>query len=646
MSACGHASGRKREARRAREASKGGVPSAAAALGCPCGGGTPREKRKRLLRHGTAVAIVAAVGLLYERGVTPVAQAVVAAQPSIADPPTHVVHIDAIALDGRGRVVDDLKPADFELREDEALRPVESAQFIRATGARRFAIFLDEYHVSPGAATERVGAALTRFVDQALGPQDLLVVMKPLDSLFAIHLTGDREAARRAIASFEGRKGDYEARNAYERNYIAGTPASIEVARAQVALSAMNALAIQLGTDAEGSFDAAQGRRKTLVVVTEGIARSERRRGQDLPTVDAVVRSANRATVSIYPLDPREPSDDPSDTTRMLAADTDGQTIAGDLDAGLRRVTADASAYYLLTYRAAHPEDGKFHDVRVRAKRAGVTLRARKGYWAPSPDDALRAAVLARLNEPRKAVPLEPMRHSSPLIRQWFGAAKGDGGNTRVTIVWEPAARVPGDRSRRYPSRVQLTALAADGRVLFEGPLQPTGPAAMDEQGTTPSRAVFEAAPGRVRLRMSIQDMSAQVLDSDVRDLTVPDFRKPVAIGTPEILRARNARDFRRIDDDAAVPVASREFSRAERLLIRFPAYGPADAVPALSAKLLNRMGQTMRELSVAPAPTPSGANEIDLPLAGLANGEYLIELTAKSPAGEAKDRINFRVTS
>jgi len=57
-------------------------------------------------------------------------------------------------------------------------------------------------------------------------------------------------------------------------------------------------------------------------------------------------------------------------------------------------------------------------------------------------------------------------------------------------------------------------------------------------------------------------------------------------------------------------------------------------------------MGQTMRELSVAPAPTPTGANEIDLPLAGLANGEYLIELTAKSPAGEAKDRVNFRVTS
>jgi VWFA-related protein len=601
----------------------------------------------RLARVAVAVLAVAAWGsphgLRYERG------AAAFAQPSVPDPPTHTVRIDAIAIDGRGRLIENLKPEDFELREDGALRPLDGAQFTRAAdGPRRFAIFLDEYHVSSGAATTRVREALTRFVDESLGPTDLLVVMKPLDSLFAIHLTADRDAARRAIAAFEGRKGDYEPRNAYERNYIAGTPARIEAARAQVALSAMNALAIQLGADGGGPFDAAQVGRKTLVVVTEGIVRSERRRGQDLPTIETVIRSANRATVSIYPVDPRDPwaADASADATRMLAAETDGQTIVGDLDTGLRHIATDASAYYLLTYRAPHAEDGKFHDVQVRVKRAGVQLRARKGYWAPSPDDALRASVLARLNEPKKPAPLEPMRHASPLIRPWFGVARGDEGKTRVTVVWEPAARVPGDRSRRYPSRVQLSVLANDGTVLFEGRLQPTGPAAMEEQGATPSRAVFDVPPGRVRLRMSIEDITAQVLDSDFRDLTVPDFRRPVAIGTPEILRARNALEFRKIDADAAVPVASREFSRAERLLIRFPAYGPANAAPLLSAKLLNRMGQTMRNLTVAPPSTPSGVNEIDLPLAGLANGEYLIELTAKSPAGEATDRVNFRVTS
>ena len=152
-------------------------------------------------------------------------------------------------------------------------------------------------------------------------------------------------------------------------------------------------------------------------------------------------------------------------------------------------------------------------------------------------------------------------------------------------------------------------------------------------------------APGRLRLRMSIQDAASQVLDQDVRELSVRDLRGDVAIGTPQVLRARNAREFRTLDAEAAVPVASREFSRTERLLIRFQAYGPGGASPAVSAKLLGRAGHAMRDLTVAPASTP-GDNAIDLPLAGLAAGEYMIEVTATSGAGGVKDRVGFRVTS
>ena len=65
-------------------------------------------------------------------------------------------------------------------------------------------------------------------------------------------------------------------------------------------------------------------------------------------------------------------------------------------------------------------------------------------------------------------------------------------------------------------------------------------------------------------------------------------------------MRARNAREFRTLEAEAAVPVASREFSRTERLLIRFQAYGPGGADPVVSAKLLGRMGNAMRELPVA----------------------------------------------
>jgi hypothetical protein len=173
----------------------------------------------------------------------------------------------------------------------------------------------------------------------------------------------------------------------------------------------------------------------------------------------------------------------------------------------------------------------------------------------------------------------------------------------------------------------------------------PTGPAAFDEPGTTPARAVFDVAPGRLRLRMAIQDAASQAIDRDVREISIRDLRGAPALGTPEILRARNAREFRSLDGDAAVPVAARDFSRTERLLIRFRAYGPLGAQPVVSAKLLGRMGHVVRDLSVSPA-AANGVHEIDLPLAGFAAGDYTIELTASSAGGAVKDRVTFRVTS
>src|SRR5207342_629953 len=198
-------------------------------------------------------------------------------------------------------------------------------------------------------------------------------------------------------------------------------------------------------------------------------------------------------------------------------------------------------------------------------------VRVCMGYWTASPDEAMRAALIAKANEHKVVVPLEPAPHASTLIRPWFGMGRGEAGKTRVTFVWEPAAHVPGDRVRRTVSKLEFQARSADGTVLFRGPVAPTGPAAVDEPAATPARAVFDMPPGRLRLSMSIQDAASTVLDEDVREMSIRDLKGEVAVGTPEILRARNAREFHAIDGQAAaVPVASREFSRTERLLIRF----------------------------------------------------------------------------
>src|SRR5207247_1266411 len=79
---------------------------------------------------------------------------------------------------------------------------------------------------------------------------------------------------------------------------------------------------------------------------------------------------------------------------RTLADATDGLAIVDTnlLDAGLRRIVADLTSYYLLGYYSSAKLDGKFHTITVRVKRPGVQVRARRGYLAANEAD-LRAPV-------------------------------------------------------------------------------------------------------------------------------------------------------------------------------------------------------------------------------------------------------------
>ena len=132
-------------------------------------------------------------------------------------------------------------------------------------------------------------------------------------------------------------------------------------------------------------------------------------------------------------------------------------------------------------------------------------------------------------------------------------------------------------------------------------------------------------------------------LDSEIRTIAVPDLTSPdAALSTPRVHRARTALDFRTITGDAgAMPGVGREFSRTERLLIRFDVYGNA----APTAVLLNRNGQKMADVPVT-ATTVGGTHQIDLSLASIATGEYLVEITVKGATGEAKELVPLRVGS
>jgi VWFA-related protein len=539
-----------------------------------------------------------------------------------------LVRIDAIVTDMRGRVVETLKPADFELREDSTPQPLVGVQLVHSP--RLVGIYLDEYFVS-AASTATVKTTLHRFVDQ-LSPDDRAVVMRPLDSLLTIKLTQDRAALHAAIDAFEGRRGDYTPRTAFERSYVLTDRARADEQRAQSTWSTLNALTLHLANLLAG--------RSSVLLVSEQADPVFHRRGFDgLPTSTSVTRAANRSNVSVYVFDPRDAAtrranpDEGPNLLRVLADDTDGALFSGPetADAGLRGLLSDAASYYLLSYRSTRNRDGIFHAVDVIVKRPGLKVRARRGYWAPTPDEIQRANMLAHANDPPPPLKLQPARHVSTLIRPWFGIARGENGKTRVTFVWEPAGIVPGDRHVKVPTQVEIKAVGPDGSTAFDGTVRER------------ASAVFEVAPGRTALTMSIQDAAANPIDSDVRDIIVRDLKGAIVLGTPEVFRARTARDVRELrDEPSSVPVASREFSRADHLLIRVPAY--SSAAPTVTAALISPAKQAMRQLQVDSTTSKSVASVIDVPLAGLAPGQYAVEISAKSSAGAAKESLGFRV--
>ena len=593
------------------------------------------------------------------------------------DKPQAIENFKLIKLDG-GRVPGpDGPPQAIRSDADEELEAARD-------DVRLFGIFLDYYHTRRGASVS-VRDPIAKFISTQLGPSDMVGLMYPLQPVSTLRMTRDHDLIMRGLGSFVGRKGDYTPQNPMEEQYANYPAETVEVIRNQVSLSALKGLITHLGSLKEG--------RKALILVSEGYSntlppqlrdpvasvpgldnpvrndpqaglndpREDSRQFFDSSTMELTLREvwdlANKNNVAIYAVDPRglpvsefDMSQPPMaaqvdrqylnatmDTLRTLALQTDGRAIVNrnDLATGMTQIVRDTSAYYLLGYNSTQTTaDGKFHEIKVQVKRSGVQVRARKGYWALTTADVVRA--LAPKVEAPKGVANALASISAPAaahntIRTWIGTSRGANGKTSVTLVWEPTPKVAGDRDARSetPARVMVTAVGPDGAPYYRGRI-------------TDPRLTFLADPGKLQLRLSVEGSASQVLDTETREIAVPDLTgSEIILGTPRVLRARTARDYQLMRSDPdAVPLPAREFSRTDRLLIRVPAYGPGNTAPALSAHLLNRGGQAMSELQISPSALPD-VQQIDLPLAGLAVGEYLLEIKA----GDLKELVGFRVT-
>ena len=212
------------------------------------------------------------------------------------------------------------------------------------------------------------------------------------------------------------------------------------------------------------------------------------------------------------------------DTLRTLAVETDGRAIINrnDLEGGMKQIVRDISAYYLLGYNSTQTAtDGKFHEIKVRVKRPGVQIRARKGYWGLTREEVALSTAAPKVLAPAGVtaalanVTTTSAAARARVIRTWIGTSRGENGKTRVTFVWEPTPRAPGSAPTpegQEPSRVLVTAIGADPTVPLFRERVPGG------------RTVFDAPPGPIQLRLSVEGSSAGVIDSEIRDVVIPDL--------------------------------------------------------------------------------------------------------------------------
>ena len=543
------------------------------------------------------------------------------------------VRISTLVTDRQGKPVSGLTIKDFELREDGVVQKLLSVE-ARKPAPRRLAIILDEFHVS-GDDSALVRDAVGKFVDEQVRADDSLIVLKPLDPLTSIDLNPDRARARAAIAGFEGRNGNFEPRNALEEQTMGRAPALVEAGRAQVVLSALRALASQMG---------AKPGRSAIFVVSQGFMPQRRSfTSRGLPDAGIVERFANRYDVPIYAFDPRASFDASNESAVILGqlvAETGGTLARGaDLAGNLARASREVDSGYVLTYEPAHGDDGKYHPVTVTVVRREADARTRAGYVS-QPSAEMRRAM----EDAMHSGPILPTRllRRSPLIDVWSGVTRMSSGQGRFVVTWEPGHSLS-STARASASRVQLTATTKDGKVLYEGMLAPVRIGEAPD-GANADRAEFDAPTGRVQIDMTILGIRGEKLDVDARDVEVPALKGTAPLMLPAILIAtQSAREFRQVSGDLnAAPDPSRSFRRTERLVIRVPAYAGATPV-AVTARLLNRLAQPISTLDAVPG--DGDVTQFDLPLAPLAPGDYYLLFSVPGPAGTVDQRVGFRIT-
>jgi VWFA-related protein len=350
-----------------------------------------------------------------------------------------------------------------------------------------------------------------------------------------------------------------------------------------------------------------------------------------------LTEEANRANVSFYPFYAPEvtvpaegvPRAIPQlehaaarmDSLRLLADGTDGLAVLKRtaVDEALPRIVADASSYYLVTYRSTNTKlDGRFRTLSAKVTRPGVRVRTRRGYRGLTTDELLNARRPAAAGRGTvAALPVASPDARRPFRIRTSSWAAPEGGT--FWIVGELDYRTRQELEWTAGATADVMVLAADGTELLSQTLQ-----VKPSDGSFALRVPQQGAvkPGEYAVQVQLRpDANDSVVLTDTARV-VMNAPRGDELGAPVVWRRGPSTGPRHLQ------TADARFARSERIRLEMATTVPGTA----GARLLDRVGQPLQvPVQVSARPDDSGQFRwivADAVLAPLAPGQYTIEVT------------------
>ena len=284
----------------------------------------------------------------------------------------------------------------------------------------------------------------------------------------------------------------------------------------------------------------------------------------------------------------------------------------------------DLTSYYLLGYLSTNSKlDGRFRALKVKVKRPGIEVRARRGYRAATEAEVntARRAADAPVPEATRAVSqaMDRLGRVRSDVRFRINAVSSAGSTPQLWVAGELQGSRPTGRVRAWWNGRDRSLR----RLVVHNVKVPLKPGERTFLATMPLPA---GATGELSIRARL--VSTEAAPCPCR--TSYESR-PGPSGLQPLLFRRGVTTGNRM-----LPAANLQFSRTERLRLELPVV--ADAKPG-SGRLLDRTGQPLQVPVTVGARLDEATSQrsitADVVLAALSGGDYAVEIevvgTAKS---------------